>query len=52
MPDTRHKMTKADSKYIELLSPNYKDDYESAKTGDPQFDLYLRLLIKAMGDSQ
>lgn len=37
--------SKADKKYIEIFSDNYKQDYEKAKTGDEAFDLYLRLLM-------
>ena len=37
--------SKADKKYIEIFSDNYKQDYEKAKTGDESFDLYLRLLM-------
>jgi len=39
------KPTKADKKYINLLSDNYKQDYKSAKTGNEAWDLYLRLLM-------
>lgn len=37
--------SKADKKYIQIFSDNYKQDYEKAKTGDESFDLYLRLLM-------
>lgn len=37
--------TKADKKYIAILSDNYRRDYQQSKTGDEGFDLYLRLLM-------
>lgn len=37
--------SKADKKYIAIFSENYIQDYHSAKTGDEEFDLYLRLLM-------
>ncbi len=43
--DEVFKMTKADKKYIELLSENYKEDYFSSKTDDSHFNLYLRILM-------
>ena len=39
------KSSKADRKYLEIFSGNYKQDYNNAKTGDEVFDLYLRLLM-------
>lgn len=42
---TGNKPTKADKKYLELLSVNYKEDYKKAKTGNEKYDLYLRLLM-------
>lgn len=43
--DAGYVLSKADIKYINLLSQNYRDDYNKAKTGDEQIDLYLRLLM-------
>ncbi len=37
--------SKADKKYITILSDNYKQDYVNARTGDESYDLYLRLLM-------
>ncbi|BAE85078.1 deoxyguanosinetriphosphate triphosphohydrolase [Desulfitobacterium hafniense] len=37
--------TKADKKYMNIFSDNYKQDYNSAKTSDEVMDLYLRLLM-------
>ena len=37
--------SKADKKYISLLSKNDRQDYQDTKTGDEQMDLYLRLLM-------
>ena len=37
--------SKADKKYLSILSENYKQDYDNAKTEDEGFDLYLRLLM-------
>ena len=39
--------SKADKKYLALLSDNYKNDYLVAKTGDEAVDLYARLLMVA-----
>ncbi len=43
--DDNFKLTKADKKIINLLSENYRNDYEKSKTGDDTYDLYLRLLM-------
>lgn len=37
--------SKADKKYLAILSENYKQDYYNAKTNAEGFDLYLRLLM-------
>lgn len=37
--------SKADKKYYQIFSENYKQDYFAAKTGNESFDLYLRLLM-------
>lgn len=37
--------SKADKKYLAIFSDNYKQDYKNQKTGDENFDLYLRLLM-------
>ncbi len=37
--------SKADKKYIAIFSENYIQDYNSAKSGEEEFDLYLRLLM-------
>jgi len=37
--------TKADQKYLSIFSDNYKQDYANTKTGDEDYDLYLRLLM-------
>ena len=44
-PDKGFIPSKADAKYISLLSDNYKQDYQNAHTGNENFDLYLRLLM-------
>lgn len=43
--DAGYALSKADKKYINLLSQNYRDDYEKTKTGNECTDLYLRLLM-------
>lgn len=43
--DDNFKLTKADKKIINLLSENYRNDYDKSKTGDDAYDLYLRLLM-------
>ena len=46
--DDDHKMTKADKKLLNLLSENYKNDYEEERRGhedDEGYCLYLRLLM-------
>ena len=43
--DTGDVLSKADKKDINLLSQNYRDDYEKTKTGGECTDLYLRLLM-------
>lgn len=43
--DSDHKPSQADKKILVLLSENYKADYEKSKTGDENYDLYLRILI-------
>ena len=45
--DAGYVLSKADKKYINLLSQNYRDDYEKTKTGNECMDLYLRLLMVA-----
>lgn len=40
-----YKMSKADKKYVNIISANYKEDYLHAKTGDDAEDLYLRFLM-------
>lgn len=40
-----YKPSNADYKYIELISENHKIDYNSSKTGNEAYDLYLRLLM-------
>lgn len=50
------KPSKADKKYLSLLPDNYKQDYQHARTGAEDVDLYLRLLmvtdyISSMTDS-
>lgn len=37
--------SKADKKYMEIFSENYVQDYNQAKTGNEEYDLYLRLLM-------
>lgn len=37
--------SKADKKYISILSENHKEDYKRAKTDDESYNLYLRLLM-------
>jgi len=41
------KLSKADKKYIEIFSSNYKNDYMNCKSADENFNLYLRLLMVA-----
>jgi dGTPase len=43
--DETFKPSKADKKYMSIFSGNYKLDYESARTGNEDEDLYLRLLM-------
>lgn len=38
-------LTKADRKLLNIFSQNYLNDYETSKTGDEAYDLYLRLLM-------
>lgn len=50
------KMSKADKKYISLLSSNYRQDYDKRKTGDESLNIYLKLrmvidYISGMTDS-
>lgn len=50
------KMSKADKKYISLLSSNYRKDYDKRKTGDESLNIYLKLrmvidYISGMTDS-
>lgn len=40
-----YKMSKADKKYVNIISANYKDDYLHAKTEDEAENLYLRFLM-------
>lgn len=37
--------TKADKKYLSIFSENYKQDYQNTRTGNEEYDLYLRLLM-------
>ena len=39
------KMSKADRKYVNIISANYKEDYEHARTEDEAENLYLRFLM-------
>ena len=40
-----HKMSLADKKYINVISANYKDNYQHEKTDDEIENLYLRFLM-------
>lgn len=37
--------SKADKKYMAIFSENYIQDYRNARTGNEEYDLYLRLLM-------
>ena len=39
------KMSKADRKYVNIISANYKEDYEHAKSENEAENLYLRFLM-------
>lgn len=43
--DNTYKLSKADKKYMDIFSDNYKQDYNLSKTGNEEIDLYLRLLM-------
>lgn len=45
--DAGYVLSKADMKHINLLSQNYRDDFNKTKIGDKQTDLYLRLMMVA-----
>lgn len=40
-----YKMSKADRKYVNIISANYKEDYEHAKSENEAENLYLRFLM-------
>lgn len=40
-----YKMSKADKKYVSIISENYKEDYQHEKTNDEAENLYLRFLM-------
>lgn len=40
-----YKMSKADQKYVNIISENYKDNYQHEKTDDEKENLYLRFLM-------
>ena len=40
-----YKMSKADRKYVNIISANYKEDYEHAKSDNEAENLYLRFLM-------
>lgn len=40
-----YKMSKADQKYVNIISENYKDNYQHEKTNDEYENLYLRFLM-------
>ena len=40
-----YKMSKADKKYVSIISENYKEDYQHEKTNDEGENLYLRFLM-------
>lgn len=43
--DNNYKLTKADKKFINIISDNYKEDYLKAKSDDEIENLYLRFLM-------
>ncbi len=43
--DREYKMTKADKKYVNIISSNYKDDYIHGRTENEAENLYLRFLM-------
>lgn len=43
--DENYKPSKTDTKLINLISDNYKQDYLNAKTDDEHYNLYLRFLM-------
>lgn len=43
--DKTFRQSKADTKYTDLISENYKNDYISCKTEDSAYNLYLRFLL-------
>jgi len=43
--DPLHKQTKAKRNLTDLISENYKENYLKSKTDDPDYNLYLRLLL-------
>lgn len=43
--DEEENQTAIDRRLISLISENYKNDYQNAKTDDKVYNLYLRLLL-------
>lgn len=45
LKDENYKPSTADKKLINIISANYKEDYQHAKTNDEYENLYLRFLM-------